>query len=95
MKNTRIVKLLLVEAIVCGRTAFAQSLSFSRSDIDTGLSLSGSVIEGDFNGDGKPDILVGEYAPPLPPLRAYLLLGNGNGTFKPPTLVVSSCCSAV
>jgi hypothetical protein len=39
----------------------------------------GGAVSGDFNGDGKPDLVVfGE------PSEAYVLLGNGDGTFQNP-----------
>ena len=37
----------------------------------------GALVVGDFNGDGKPDLAMAG-AP------AYILLGNGNGTFQTP-----------
>ena len=40
-----------------------------------------SVAEGDFNGDGKPDLAFGYYGAPT---GIAVLLGNGNGTFQPP-----------
>jgi len=88
MKTVRILTLLSVLSAICYRTMFAQSASFSRSDIDTGLSLSGGVVVGDFNSDGKPDLLIGVY----PPLGIDLLIGNGDGTFKAPSLVSSGLC---
>jgi hypothetical protein len=57
MKTTRTLMLLSILSAMCYRTMFAQSPSFSRSDVDTGLHLSGAVVVGDFNGDGKPDLL--------------------------------------
>ena len=42
-------------------------------------TLSGWVVTGDFNLDGKLDVAVGGYG-----ADAYLLFGNGNGTLKFP-----------
>jgi hypothetical protein len=85
MKTTRTLMLLSILSAMCYHTMFAQSPSFSRSDVDTGLHLSGGVVVGDFNGDGKPDLLIGVF----PPSGIYLLLGNGNGTFGAPSQVFS------
>ena len=64
------------------------------------ISLPGSVVpytvvSGDFNGDGRPDLAVA-YNQPLPsgvstsapPGGIYILLGDGNGTFSTPTNIV-------
>src|SRR5262249_13595242 len=85
MKTTRILTLLLVLNAICYRTMFAQSPSFFRSDLDTGLHLSGGLVVGDFNRDGKPDLLIGVF----PPSGIYLLLGTGDGTFGAPSQVFS------
>ena len=70
----------------------AAEFSFSRSDIATGLSLWGTVLEGDFNGDGKPDLLVTVYPITDGPIGLDILLGNGDGTFSPPSQVFSGWC---
>ena len=70
----------------------AAAFSFSRSDIATGLSLWGTVLEGDFNGDGKPDLLVTVYPITDGPIGLDILLGNGDGTFSPPSQVFSGWC---
>jgi len=83
--NLRVFVRFVTVLVVASAThvALAQSVSFSRSDIDTGLPLSGGVVVGDFNGDGKPDLLIGVF----PPSGIYLLPGNGDGTFGAPSQV--------
>ena len=66
--------------------------SFSRSDIATGLSLWGEVVAGDFNGDGKPDLMVNTHTS-SEAMGIHILLGNGDGTFAPPSQVFSGCCT--
>jgi len=72
----------------------AQTVSFSRSDITTGLSLAGGIVSGDLNGDGKPDLVVTTHTI-AEPLAIYVLLGNGDGTFSSPSQVFSGCCSGL
>jgi len=45
---------------------------------DSGGDFPASVVVADVNGDGKPDLLVANFA------STGVLLGNGNGTFQPP-----------
>jgi FG-GAP-like repeat len=46
------------------------------------------VAVGDFNGDGFPDVVSGDYGPRgLPDGRLWFLLGNGDGSFHPPTSI--------
>lgn len=54
-------------------------------DYAAGLGVIG-VVAGDFNGDGKLDLVVGNI-PALSSTTLSLLLGNGDGTFKPPTTI--------
>jgi hypothetical protein len=46
-----------------------------------------SVVTGDVNGDGKPDLVVANYHDI--PVNVSVLLGNGNGTFQAPQLVAA------
>jgi FG-GAP-like repeat/FG-GAP repeat len=91
MKITHVLASLLILSLISSRIAFPQSLSFSRSDIATGLPLSGGVVVGDFNGDGKPDLVV-TTNPINAPQGIYLLHGNGDGTFSTPDLIFVGCC---
>ncbi len=47
--------------------------------LSPGKSTSGSVVSGDFNGDGLQDLAVSNWAEP----QVFIRLSNGNGTFKP------------
>lgn len=56
----------------------------------TPLSATGAhIAHGDFNGDGKLDILA-IASPSIYVYNTYLLLGNGDGTFQAPTPVPNS-----
>jgi hypothetical protein len=55
--------------------------------LNTGQSPAGSFVVGDFNGDGKPDIVTSDVAQyEIPPSFAFLA-GKGDGTFATPTQV--------
>lgn len=57
---------------------------FPASQSDTGVSL---TLSGDFNGDGKPDLITSTSG--SHDLSFSILLGNGDGTFRPPTTIAS------
>jgi uncharacterized protein (TIGR03437 family) len=65
--------------LVCGASSLcAQSISFlAHRDIPIGVGCC-AVVSGDFNGDGKLDLIVGYGTGNL-----SLLLGDGAGSFKP------------
>jgi len=64
----------------------------SPATVTAGPSPSG-LISGDFNGDGKPDLAVGDNQTHL----IYILLGNGDGTFSMGAsyAVGGVCCFAI
>jgi VCBS repeat protein len=74
--------------LVPGRV-FAQQVSFSRSDIATGLSLWGPEFQADFNGDGVPDLLVATHSL-TENFALYLMAGHGDGTFAAPVRVLTA-----
>lgn len=86
--------LLVFFLFVSAGSAFAQTPSFIRTDIKTGKPHLSNIVVGDFNGDRKPDLAVTSHSSAVPQ-AIYLLLGNGDGTFSPPTLISSGCCSGL
>ena len=68
--------------------ARAQTPSFSRTDLETGLHLTERVIAADFNRDGKADLLVTSHSLEQN-YGIYLLLGHGDATFDAPVLVLA------
>ncbi|MFN0012641.1 MAG: FG-GAP repeat domain-containing protein [Phycisphaerales bacterium] len=64
-----------------GQEAQAQCVSFAgEARYASNIYQTTSAI-GDFNGDGQPDVVFGEFSESVPGL--FLLVGNPNGTFQP------------
>jgi hypothetical protein len=61
------------------------ALSFQDSAVST-LSNVAKVLTGDFNGDGKPEVVALERLPDSTTI-IQILLGNGDGTFQLPVTV--------
>jgi hypothetical protein len=52
-------------------------------EFNAGGNETTTVAVGDFNGDGKPDLVVANYAGGGGPANVGVMLGNGDGTFMP------------
>ena len=89
MPTARILAATLFSVCIFGSTAFAQPPSFARTDIATGLSLWGPEIPGDFNNDGRPDLLVATHSL-VENFALYLLVGQADGTLAAPVRVLAA-----
>jgi hypothetical protein len=58
--------------------------TFGAPMTSTGVSLLTCSVAGDFNGDGKLDLVLGCFQEVGNPSEIYVLLGNGDGTFQSP-----------
>lgn len=65
--------------ILSASAGWGQTLTFNRTDYPAGMEPS-AVAVGDFNGDGKLDLAVGNSLSSA----ISILLGNGDGTFRSP-----------
>ncbi|MGO8818369.1 MAG: beta strand repeat-containing protein [Terriglobia bacterium] len=63
-----------------GDGTFQSPLSLTSGNGFNSYFLSGSLVAGDFNGDGKLDMAVGEYG--ISAGTVQIFLGNGDGTFQ-------------
>jgi hypothetical protein len=68
-----------------GDGTFTPSPPVLLPDSNSGFPQFSFLAVGDFNGDGKPDLVL-QYSAITPTLASYLLFfpGNGDGTFAPP-----------
>jgi uncharacterized repeat protein (TIGR01451 family) len=72
-------------SIVVTQTVLAQpSLGLKPPNSNQVSSIPYSVVVGDFNGDGKPDMVVTSAE------GSQILLGNGDGTFQPPATIATN-----
>jgi hypothetical protein len=78
-----LVAIALIPAI-----AAAQTPTFSRLDLETTLPLHDRLIAGDFNSDGKPDLIVVSRSL-VENYGIYLMIGRGDGTFEAPVQVLA------
>ena len=79
---------LLTAAFLLSASALlaAQSApSFELNRDTTTINNAGTIVQGDFNGDGKPDLVTG--GGPASQNQLTLRLGNGDGTFQAPTVI--------
>ena len=80
--TTKMFMLTVTTPVTCTPVAFAAATDYH-------LVLSGSVVVGDFNGDGRQDLAV---AGSDHGCGAFILLGNGAGGFSAPTRVEHTFC---
>ena len=60
--------------------------SFELQNYNSSGPNTGAIVQGDFNGDGKPDVIEESSGAPI---EIILLAGNGDGTFQAPKTVAT------
>src|SRR5215467_1785840 len=75
------MRILMLFCMAVAAASATQPLSFSRTEIPIGPSCC-SMVTGDFNGDGKPDLVV-TFSDSLDAggRQLLVLMGNGDGRF--------------
>jgi uncharacterized protein (TIGR03437 family) len=81
------MRLLVLFCIAVSAAPAAQPLSFLRTEVPAGPSCC-SLVTGDLNGDGKPDLVV-TFSDSLDSggRQLLVLMGNGDGSFAPGKMV--------
>jgi VCBS repeat protein len=64
--------------------------TFQAPKASTGVDITGSAAVGDFNGDGKLDVVLGDQLGGF-----YFIAGNGDGTFRSPVPAIPNAVSFI
>jgi hypothetical protein len=74
--------------VLAGATLTAQTSASFEMSLDTNPVIgNGTIVAGDFNGDGKPDVIICAGTNGANMNELVLRLGNGDGTFQPPITI--------
>jgi hypothetical protein len=76
---------MLLGTLLVPVSSSAQAMQFTQVSTFSPPNGTAYVLSGDLNGDGKPDLIVISNEGSGVPSLAYVLLGNGDGSFGPPT----------